>query len=140
VIRVVWFPVARSDIEDLNLRHAFVGVILMTAIDNLLNSAMILPLMLVIGGMSTWAAAASEVRIEVENPEDFNFLPQLQAGDVLDVTEDWRREPPNRLPVLDGKTMRPRSPAAVHVMNGRRVSSQEDDLRDAESARPSREF
>jgi hypothetical protein len=68
VIRVVWFPLARSDIEDLNLRHAFVATILMAAIDNLLNSAMILPLLLVMGGMSTWDAATSEVHVEVESP------------------------------------------------------------------------
>ena len=70
IIRVVWFPFARSDIEDLNLRHAFVAVILMTAIDNLLNSAMILPLLLVMGGMSTWEAAAHAVHVEIQSPDE----------------------------------------------------------------------
>jgi hypothetical protein len=70
VIRVIWFPLARSDIEDLNLRHAFVAVILMTAIDNLLNNAMILPLVLVMGGMSTWEAATRAVHIDVQSPHE----------------------------------------------------------------------
>ncbi len=87
VIRVVWAPLARSDIEDLNLRHAFVAVILMTAIDNMLNSAMILPLLLVMGGMSTWAAAASEVHVDVESPAE---------QDAFD--QDYRHQP--RLDVL----------------------------------------
>jgi hypothetical protein len=73
VIRVVWFPLARSDIEDLNLRHAFVAVILMTAIDNLLNNAMILPLLLAMGGMSTWKSAAIAVHVEVQSPPEGVF-------------------------------------------------------------------
>ncbi len=140
VVRVAWFPIARSDIEDLNLRHAFVGVILMTAIDNLLNSAMILPLMLVIGGMSTWEAAAREVRVEVEIPEEMDYLPQLQAGDVLDVQEDWSTEVSSKAPVLDGKTMRPRPPAVVHAMDGSRIPPAEEELRETERARQSQDF
>ena len=67
VARVVWFPLARSDIQAFNFRHALAAAILMSAIDNLLNSSMILPLLLVIGGVSTWKSAASEVRAEVED-------------------------------------------------------------------------
>lgn len=67
VARAVWFPVARSDIQALNLRHALGAAILMSAIDNLLNSAMILPLLLVIGGMSTWESAAAEVHVDIES-------------------------------------------------------------------------
>jgi hypothetical protein len=83
VVRVVWFPLARSDIEDLNLRHAFVAVILMTAIDNLLNNAMIMPLLLVMGGMSTWEAATSAVHVDIQSPdeEDFYGRAALEAGD-----------------------------------------------------------
>ncbi|MBT9332598.1 hypothetical protein [Paracidobacterium acidisoli] len=69
VIRVVWFPLARSDIEALNLRHALAAAILMSAVDNLLNSSMILPLLLVMGGMSTWESAAAKVEVNVEGPE-----------------------------------------------------------------------
>jgi hypothetical protein len=66
VIRVVWSPLARSDIEFLNLRHALAAAILMTAIDNLLNSSMILPLLIVIGGMSVWESARRDVLVSVE--------------------------------------------------------------------------
>ena len=82
VVRVVWFPLARSDIEDLNLRHAFVAVILMTAIDNLLNNAMILPLLVVMGGMATWGAATSAVQVEVQAPQEEEFYSrrELERG------------------------------------------------------------
>jgi hypothetical protein len=76
VVRVVWFPLARADIEDFNLRHAFVATILMSAIDNLLNSAMILPLLIVIGGMSTWESATTEVHIDMSGPSDDDFDPE----------------------------------------------------------------
>jgi hypothetical protein len=66
VARVVWFPLARSDIEAFSLRHALAAAILMSAIDNLLNGAMILPLLVVIGGMSTWSSATSEVAVKVQ--------------------------------------------------------------------------
>jgi hypothetical protein len=89
VVRVVWFPLARSDIEDLNLRHAFVAVILTTAIDNLLNNAMIMPLLLVMGGMSTWEAATSAVHVDIQSPdeEDFYGRAALEAGDDHRLTE-----------------------------------------------------
>ncbi len=89
VVRVVWFPLARSDIEDLNLRHAFVAVILMTAIDNLLNNAMILPLLLVMGGMSTWEAATSAVHVDIQSPDEDDFYGRdaLEAGDDHRLTE-----------------------------------------------------
>ena len=90
VIRVVWFPLARSDIEDLNLRHAFVAVILMTAIDNLLNSAMILPLLLVIGGMSTWEAAASAVRVDIQSPGEGDSYEETS----LDIIRFGEPQPP----------------------------------------------
>ena len=67
VIRSIWFPLARSDIEYLNLRHALAATILITAVDNLLNSSMILPLLLIMGGMSTWDSAAAEVNVSVES-------------------------------------------------------------------------
>lgn len=67
VARVVWFPLARSDIQAFNLRYALAAAILMSAIDNLLNSSMILPLLLVIGGMSTWTSAVSGVELSLES-------------------------------------------------------------------------
>jgi hypothetical protein len=61
IARVVWAPFARGAIEGLELRNALGAAILMSAIDNLLNGSMILPLLLVIGGLSgpSFALAAS---------------------------------------------------------------------------------
>ncbi len=52
VARVLWAPFARAPMEGLELRNALGAAILMSAIDNLLNGSMILPLLLVIGGLS----------------------------------------------------------------------------------------
>jgi hypothetical protein len=54
----------------------------MTAIDNLLNNAMILPLLVVMGGMATWEAATSAVHVEVQAPEEEEFYPRaaLEGG------------------------------------------------------------
>jgi len=57
VVRTAWFPLARANqakvhLPNLELRLALAAVLLMATIDNLLNSGMILPLVLVIGGMS----------------------------------------------------------------------------------------
>jgi hypothetical protein len=53
VARVLWAPFARGSREGLELRNALAAAILMSAIDNLLNGSMILPLLLVVGGLST---------------------------------------------------------------------------------------
>jgi hypothetical protein len=98
VIRVVWFPLARSDIEALNLRHALAAAILMSAVDNLLNSSMILPLLLVMGGMSTWVSAAAKVAVNVEAPEiDTN----LMLPEVSRHPGDFREHPAEH--VLEGR-------------------------------------
>jgi hypothetical protein len=34
----------------------------------LLNSSMILPLLLIIGGMSTWESAGKQVQVDIERP------------------------------------------------------------------------
>ena len=52
VARVLWAPFARGALEGLELRNALAAAILMSAIDNLLNGSMILPLLLLIGGLS----------------------------------------------------------------------------------------
>jgi hypothetical protein len=54
----------------------------MTAIDNLLNNAMILPLLVIMGGMSTWEAAASAVHVEIEEPGEL-VLPEPRAERTL---------------------------------------------------------
>jgi hypothetical protein len=52
VTRVLWAPFARAPVDGLELRNALAAAILMSAIDNLLNGSMILPLLLVIGGLN----------------------------------------------------------------------------------------
>jgi len=52
VARAIFFPRARSSIEADQLRYLFAAVILMSAIDSLLNSAVILPLLLAVGSLS----------------------------------------------------------------------------------------
>ena len=52
VARVWWAPSTQGATEGLELRKALAAVLLMSAIDNLLNGSMILPLVLVIGGLS----------------------------------------------------------------------------------------
>jgi hypothetical protein len=52
VARVVWYPATRSETDDFNLQSVLAAVILMSAIDNLLNGSMILPLVLLIGGLN----------------------------------------------------------------------------------------
>jgi hypothetical protein len=59
VARILWSPLARGDTQGFDLRNALAAAILMSAIDNLLNGSMILPLVLVIGGLSTQGVAAS---------------------------------------------------------------------------------
>jgi hypothetical protein len=59
VARVVWFPSGHGDEEGAALRSALAAAILMSAVDNLLNGSMILPLLLVIGGLSAGSAALS---------------------------------------------------------------------------------
>jgi hypothetical protein len=90
VIRAVWFPLARSDIEALNLRHALAAAILMTSVDNLLNSSMILPLLVLMGGVSTWESAAEKVEVNIEVPEietGFALLPSGGAAHDADRRE-----------------------------------------------------
>ena len=68
-LRVVWFPLARSDIGYTNMRHTLSAAVLISAIDSLLNSSMILPLLLVIGGMTIWSTTDTEVAVNyVKSP------------------------------------------------------------------------
>jgi hypothetical protein len=72
VLRAVWFPLARSDIGYMNLRHTLSAAVLISAIDSLLNSALILPLLLVIGGMSYWFTTDSAIDVDFL-PDDERF-------------------------------------------------------------------
>jgi hypothetical protein len=63
VARIVWSPHPRSNPSGLDLRSALAAAVLMSAIDNLLNGSMILPLLLVIGGLSAPIFTASTDRV-----------------------------------------------------------------------------
>jgi hypothetical protein len=63
-LRAVWFPLAHSDIGYTNMRHTLSAAVLITAIDSLLNYAVVLPLLLVIGGMTIWSTTDTEVELD----------------------------------------------------------------------------
>jgi len=88
VLRAVWFPLARSDIANTNMRHTLSAAVLISAIDSLLNSAIILPLLLVIGGMTMWLSHDTEVEVELARS-------RAAAG-----TPRWRgsQNPPKKSP------------------------------------------
>jgi hypothetical protein len=60
--RVLWFSAPRTDMAACELRSAIAAVVLMSAIDNLLNGSMNLPLCLLIGGLSAPHGVVSAVR------------------------------------------------------------------------------
>ena len=77
VCGTVWLPASREappDSDRLNsgaaadsgLRPALGAVILLAAMDNLLNSGMILPLVLLIGGMSVWKGGGGEIKADAD--------------------------------------------------------------------------
>jgi len=68
-LRAVWFPLARSDIGYTNMRHTLSAAILITAIDSLLNSSILLPLLLVIGGMTLWSSNDAQLELNFEKPK-----------------------------------------------------------------------
>ena len=63
-LRAVWFPLVRSDIAYTNMRHTLSAAVLISAVDSLLNSAVVLPLLLVIGGMTIWSSTDSLVELD----------------------------------------------------------------------------
>lgn len=77
VLRAVWLPLARSDIGYTNMRHTLSAAVLISAIDSLLNGSMLLPLLLVIGGMTIWSGTDAQVEV--------NYSPRASAG-----TPIWR--------------------------------------------------
>jgi hypothetical protein len=67
-LRAVWFPLARSDVGYTNMRHMLSAAVFISAVDSLLNSALILPLLLVIGGMTLWSTTDTEVDVKPVDP------------------------------------------------------------------------
>jgi len=64
-LRAVWFPLTRSDIGYTNMRHTLSAAVLMSAIDSLLNGSIILPLLLVIGGLNSWSTSDTKIEINL---------------------------------------------------------------------------
>jgi hypothetical protein len=62
VARAICFPRARPSPDDHSPHFIFAAAILMSTIDSFLNSAMILPILLAVGGLSTTAAVNAGVR------------------------------------------------------------------------------
>lgn len=67
-LRAVWFPLARSDVGYTNMRHTLSAAVLISAADSLLNSSLILPLLLVIGGMTLWSTTNTELDLNPVDP------------------------------------------------------------------------
>jgi hypothetical protein len=64
VARILWSPLARSETDGPDLRRALGAVILMSALDNLLNGSMILPILLLIGGLNKTNSSIFDVRMK----------------------------------------------------------------------------
>jgi hypothetical protein len=64
VARIVWSPLVRSETDGPDLRRALAAVILMSALDNLLNGSMILPILLLIGGLNETNSSIFEGRLK----------------------------------------------------------------------------
>lgn len=64
VARILWSPLARLETDGSDLRRALAAVILMSALDNLLNGSMILPILLLIGGLNKTNSSIFDVRMK----------------------------------------------------------------------------
>ena len=62
IFRAAWSPADRNDADSNNIQQAFVALILMVALDSLLNGALILPYLVLIGGV-----ASGHFRLVAEN-------------------------------------------------------------------------
>jgi hypothetical protein len=68
VVRVVRMPQGDSVSDGSNLQLALAALILMVAIDNLLNGAMILPYLLILGGLAVVKTSVGEVELAESDP------------------------------------------------------------------------
>jgi hypothetical protein len=68
VVRVVRMPQGDSVSDGSNLQLALAALILMVAIDNLLNGAMILPYLLILGGLAAVQTSVGEVELAESDP------------------------------------------------------------------------
>ncbi len=80
VARTIFFPRERSSIEGDYLRHLLAAAILMTAVDSLLNSAVILPLLLAVGSLSAPSPIAVKVRMGERPHPSRLIVPDVRSG------------------------------------------------------------
>jgi hypothetical protein len=78
VARIVRSPLARSDTDGPDLRRALAAVILMSALDNLLNGSMILPILLLIGGLNKTNSSIFDVRMKRTPVEGHSLHPAVR--------------------------------------------------------------
>jgi hypothetical protein len=77
VIRAVWLPADGEGSDEPNIRSALAALILMLAIDNLLNGAMILPYLLIMGGLADVKRSIGGVRLRLTP----NAIPRESSED-----------------------------------------------------------
>jgi hypothetical protein len=82
-LRAVWFPLAQSDIGYTNMRHTLSAAVLISSIDSLLNATLILPLLLVIGGMTIWSTTDAEVETEYVKPRAAQIGPKTRGRGLV---------------------------------------------------------
>ncbi len=64
VVRAIRSPLSSSDAQISSLRYLLAAAVLMTAVDSLLNSAVILPVLLLVGGLSSAALTADSSALD----------------------------------------------------------------------------
>ncbi len=80
-LRAVWFPLARSDIGYTNMRHTLSAAVLISAVDSMLNSTVILPLLLVIGGMTVWSTTDTPVEVDYARRKAATGMPGWRGSE-----------------------------------------------------------
>jgi hypothetical protein len=80
IARTILFPRAHSSTEGSYLRYFVAGAILMSAVDSLLNSAVILPLLLAVGSLSAPSSITAEIRDDERRPSGGLIAPNVRSG------------------------------------------------------------
>jgi hypothetical protein len=80
VARGIFFPVARSTINAKNLRYVLAAAILMSAIDSLLNSALILPLLLAVGSLSAPNPLTNVIQVKGHSRSNPLVVSNISSG------------------------------------------------------------
>jgi hypothetical protein len=78
VLRTAWLSAGRNNADDSNLRLTLATLILMVALDSLLNGALILPYLLLMGGLASSRPTESSPHIPGRRPLPLALTSQLQ--------------------------------------------------------------